>query len=293
MGTFFVAPAQLSTIGTVAVVELHPDARGTRLPFDSAVFGGVPAYQAFSELAKAAFHDNLGEESLRACETLTEQVGKDVAWFCTRFTGLLDWGTKHDCLGGKNTGHAFHQYLWAARPPRYANSVTWLLRESLTLRRAVKTAAILKQVREGGPIQKLTELTWLEGMSGRSRWERKYRSAFRYLDETLNEHLRLVSPVNVPILQTFRRGNRPIRTRWLREGIDFGRSPLGGLWWSFYRDLLTGVRESRVCAGCGSLFTPKRRDQTYCTPECGHRTRMREYRTARAEEGNRGAVSGA
>ena len=38
----------------------------------------------------------------------------------------------------------------------------------------------------------------------------------------------------------------------------------------------------RTCAGCGRPFSPKRPNQTHCTPACNRRARQRAYKRRRA-----------
>ena len=59
---------------------------------------------------------------------------------------------------------------------------------------------------------------------------------------------------------------------------------LQALYLQFY--LMLGDRNKKICASCGCVFTPTRRDVRYCSDKCKQREKMRRYR-ARKQKGGR------
>jgi hypothetical protein len=56
--------------------------------------------------------------------------------------------------------------------------------------------------------------------------------------------------------------------------------PLSNLWLALFDDILW-ISGDRECQGCGAGFSPRRQNQTHCTPECGARVRNRRSRARR------------
>lgn len=281
---FFVVPDQSA--------EYCPADRG---PFD------VPPYTALLELARRLpDQERLGAESLAACLAPDPATLDAVRDFTARY-GLLNWGdTEHDCfpedvevaIGRLEpcSWRVSSSYCLIPRNAqnRYINSVVWILREALVLRRAAALFDAITRVRVGNNRAALDRLWGIERGKVPVLWDEHELPVGSRLDlvvdvstirlsHLIDAHLAETQVAAFLIAERWPRARKgTFRAYWIRAGTRF-KTPLVGLWLGFFNDLLS-ISGDRECAGCGIAFSPGRSDQRYCGKLCGARVRNRNAR---------------
>lgn len=260
----------------------------------------TPPYIAFAEVTRPITDElGFGEPARVACRQASDENVELARRFVAKF-GPLSWGSPHQCYPDNTVISSKYMRQEFDRPgtycgifrnvERYVNSAPWILEESLQLRCAMALSDALRAVRSGGSLDRLRDLwDWKRGESARLfdqnstvldaglRWEDLVRQSAVYLMLLVDSHVgeanaaALISPESWP-----RRGRGRYGSSWLAPGIT-SPTPLINLWLAFFDDLLwlTGEHE---CQGCGNGFTPRRSNQTHCSPACGARVRNRRSR---------------
>jgi hypothetical protein len=242
-------------------------------------------YVAFAELARPITDEfGYGRAAREACSAPSDALCERVRRFVERY-GLLTWGLEHDCYpeivvfdpsgfsGERNRTLAYCAGLRNGAG-RYVNSVPWVLREALEMRKALALHEALRLIRSGGRTDTLRALWgWQRGKSS----QLFDNDAFEIAAGERWERMVALSALMLSIQALFwpepwpRPGGGRYGSAWLRPGMS-SEIPLINLWLAFFDDILW-ISGDRECQGCGAGFSPRRQNQTHCTPECGARVR--------------------
>jgi hypothetical protein len=266
----------------------------------------VPTYVSFAELARSITDEfGYGDDARLACAVPTASKLREVERFVARY-GLLAWGSEHSCyhepvvLSHRLLGEV-HKWdrpsiycaFFRNAADRYVNSVPWILREALVLRRAIALWNALREVRSGGSGRNaLNELWgWQRGKGARlfdhpsfqaqpgERWESVVRISVFALFFLIDSHIEEARAGALMWPETWRRPTGgSYGSAWLKPATT-SDTPLILFWLAFFNDILW-LTGDRRCGGCGVGFTPRRPNQLHCTPLCGARVRNRRARAS-------------